>query len=166
MSQETKEALKISRHNLHTIHKNINVYNNYKNFSIGTWDIYPFEVQHDVHNLGYVLVSLLSGERIVFFTDTCYVKNKFPCITHWIVECNYIKEKLDKNLYDNETSIYLRNRIVKSHMSLETLKDIFKANDLSQTKEVWLTHLSDSNSDAKIMKEEIQKATGKVIKVC
>jgi phosphoribosyl 1,2-cyclic phosphodiesterase len=113
-----------------------------------------------------VLISTLSGETVVFFTDTYYTRYQFPLTTHWIVECNYIKEKLDQNLYDNETSLQLRNRIVKSHMSLETLKEMFKANDLSQTKEIWLTHLSDSNSDAERMKREVQELTAKVVYIC
>lgn len=160
MLSETKAELNLpDRHNLHTIEP-------HQPFYISSrWKIHPFEVSHDVPNTGYILSASL-GEQIVFFTDTYYTKHTFPNTTHWIVECNFIKEKLDNNLYQGDLHTTLRNRIVKSHMSLETLKDMFKANDLSMTKEIYLTHLSDSNSDAAQMKREIQELTGKVVYVC
>jgi len=160
MSQDTKEELKITRHNIQTIIGNCD------RIEIGDFSIKPFDVSHDVPNLGYIIKNRKTFEQIVFFTDTYYVKYLFPDTTHWIVECNHIKEKLDKNMYDSELTTHLRNRIVKSHMSLETLKDIFKANDLSKTKEIYLTHLSDRNSDAEIMKKEIQSITGVPVYIC
>jgi phosphoribosyl 1,2-cyclic phosphodiesterase len=94
-----------------------------------------------------------------------YCRYKFPQITHWIVECNYIKEIIDENVELSALNITLRNRIIKNHMSLETLKDMLRANDLTYTKEIMLMHLSDRNSDADRMKKEIQQLTGKVVTI-
>jgi phosphoribosyl 1,2-cyclic phosphodiesterase len=48
-------------------------------------------------------------------------------------------------------------------MSLKTVKDMLRANDLSQVKEIHLLHLSDRNSSAKLFKKEIQELTGKPV---
>ena len=48
-------------------------------------------------------------------------------------------------------------RVMKSHLSLENLIDFLKANDLSKVQEIYLLHLSDSNSDINLIEEEIKK---------
>jgi len=57
----------------------------------------------------------------------------------------------------------LKKRILKSHFSLENVKEFLKANDLSRVQEIWLLHLSDGNSDAERFKREIQELTGKMV---
>ena len=59
----------------------------------------------------------------------------------------------------------LKNRLLKSHMSLETCKEFLKANDLSRVQEIWLIHLSDGNSDSARFKREIQALTGKAVTI-
>ena len=51
-------------------------------------------------------------------------------------------------------------------MSLETLLEALKYADLSKLKKIYVLHLSDSNSDERLIKDEIQKATGVVVEVC
>jgi phosphoribosyl 1,2-cyclic phosphodiesterase len=60
-------------------------------------------------------------------------------------------------------SVELKNRIIRSHMSLETLKDMLRANDLSKVEAIYLLHLSDGNSDAVRFKREVQELTGKMV---
>jgi len=57
-------------------------------------------------------------------------------------------------------NLSLRNRIVKNHLSLETLLEALKVSDLSKRKKIYLLHLSDGNSDMYKIKEEVQKLTG------
>ena len=45
-------------------------------------------------------------------------------------------------------------------MSLQTVKEMIMANDLSQCREIWLLHLSDGNSSETQMIREVQEATG------
>jgi len=52
-----------------------------------------------------------------------------------------------------------RNRLIKSHFSLDNVKTFLKANDMSTVKKIILLHLSDQNSDAKRMMVEIQDIT-------
>ena len=53
--------------------------------------------------------------------------------------------------------------VLRSHFSLENVKEFLQANDLSKVQEIWLLHLSDGNSDAERFKREIQELTGKVV---
>jgi phosphoribosyl 1,2-cyclic phosphodiesterase len=54
---------------------------------------------------------------------------------------------------------FLRDRIIGSHLSLETLLEMLAKNDLSKVNNIVLIHLSDSNSNAIEFKNSIEKAT-------
>lgn len=128
------------------------------------WSIKAFGLHHDVQTLGYVIQNFSTKEKLIYITDTMYCKYKFTNVTHWLIECNYSKDIIDENVASGGLHHKLRNRIVKTHMSLETAKELLLANDLSKTKEIWLLHLSDANSDAVRFKREIQEVTG--VPVC
>lgn len=51
-------------------------------------------------------------------------------------------------------------------MSLEHLKDMLNANDLSNLQQIFLLHLSDNNSDEQQIKTEIERLTGVEVYVC
>lgn len=131
-------------------------------FNVGSFSVYPFDVQHDAPEpLGFMLTSTLTGEKLLYFTDTYYVKYVFKGLNYMMCECNYSDESIDPNI-----NHALRDRIMESHMSLEHLLELLKANDLSNVKAIYLLHLSDSNSDEKLFKTEVQKLTGKEVYVC
>ena len=83
-----------------------------------------------------------------------------------MIECNYVKSVLDKQVEDGKLNTNLRNRIVKNHLSLETLVEALKAADLSRCKKIYLMHLSDGNSDEELIKRTIQETTGIEVVVC
>lgn len=127
---------------------------------IGKWTILPFDVQHDVKEpLGFFIQSK-DGDRVLFATDTYYIKYKLPGITHLMIECNYSLDILDENIASGRIGAYRKNRLLKSHFELENVKTFIKSNDMSQLQEVWLLHLSDANSNAARFKKEIQAITG------
>lgn len=131
-------------------------------FDIGTLNIYPFDVQHDVAEpLGFVITSRITKERLLFFTDTYYVRYVFKGITHIMAECNYsvktIRQDLDKAR---------RDRLFESHMSLEHLIELLGHYDMSKVKKIYLMHLSDDNSDEEMFRREIRRATGAEVIVC
>lgn len=132
-------------------------------FSIGTWTVMPFDVEHDVAEpLGFLLANQV-GEKLVFLTDTYYCRYKFQGLTHIMVETNYSLKILDDNIAAGIVPLELRSRLLKSHFSLENAKDFLAANDLSNVQEIWLLHLSDTNSDEDVFKREIQELTGKQV---
>jgi phosphoribosyl 1,2-cyclic phosphodiesterase len=155
-SQGTLDALGLSGHRAKSIKAK-------QQFQIGTWTILPFDVQHDVAEpLGFLLVNR-AGEKLVFATDTYYIRYRFPGLTHIMVECNYSLRILDENISAGRVPAVMKKRLLKSHFSLEHVKDFLLANDLSKVQEIWLLHLSDNNSDAALFKREIQELTGKQV---
>lgn len=130
---------------------------------IGTWHMLAFETQHDCEgSLGFLLANE-AGEKLLFATDTYYLKYQFTGLTHIMIECNYALDILNKNIRTGRVPAVQKKRLLKSHFSLENVKEFLKANDLSKVKEIHLLHLSDRNSDAKRFKREVQELTGKVV---
>lgn len=131
-------------------------------FVIGTFDIYPFDVQHDVPEpLGFVITSRVTKERLLFFTDTFYVKYRFPNVDIIMGEVNYSEKTIAEDLDRSR-----RDRLFESHMSLEHFKQMLEYCDLPRLKKIYLLHLSDDNSDERYFKTEIQKLTGAEVIVC
>jgi phosphoribosyl 1,2-cyclic phosphodiesterase len=151
MSDGTRIALGINHHRIQTVRSR-------EPFTIGTWSITPFDVQHDAAEpLGFVMTSNSTGERLLYATDTVYLKYRFSRLTHIMIEANYSPEKM------SGIDPAMRHRIVRSHMSIETTKQYLATNDLSKVVEIWLIHLSDGNSDAERFKREVQELTGKQV---
>ncbi|WP_025727745.1 MBL fold metallo-hydrolase [Heyndrickxia ginsengihumi] len=155
-SQGTIDSLGITNHRFKPVKA-------LQQFQLGTWTIMPFDTEHDVSEpLGFLLANQ-AGEKLLFATDTYYIKYVFPGLTHIMVECNYSLDILDQNILEGRVPQVMRKRLIRSHFSLENVKEFFKANDLSKVKEIWLLHLSDTNSDAELFKKEIMALTGKMI---
>lgn len=154
MSQGTADAEGVEHHRIKVVEAR-------KNFTVGTWKVLPFEVEHDVNEpFGYLIMNEL-GERLLFATDTYYVRFKFKGLTHVMIECNYSLDILNENIETGRVSGFMKHRLLQSHFSLENVIEFLKANDLSKVEEIHLLHLSDTNSDEKLFKEKVQGATGK-----
>lgn len=106
-----------------------------ESYRIGSFLVVPFNVQHDVNEpLGFLIYHKDIG-KILFATDTYYLKNTFMDIDHVLIECNYSEDVLPQ-------LPPWRARTIKSHMSLETLKDTLKHWNLRKTKDITLIHIS------------------------
>lgn len=155
-SQGTFDALGLSGHRIKPVRPK-------ESLSLGTWTILPFDVQHDVSEpLGFLMVNQ-AGEKVLFASDTYYIKYTFKRLTHIMVECNYSLDILDQNIIEGRVPQVMRKRLVSSHFSLDNVKDFLRANDLSHVQEIWLLHLSDTNSHQERFKREIQALTGKMV---
>lgn len=132
-------------------------------FKIGSWTILPFETQHDAAEpLGFLLANT-AGDKLLYATDTYYVRYKFTGLSHILIECNYALDILQANVEAGLVPVVLKNRLLQSHFSMANVKEFLKANDLSRLQEIWLLHLSDGNSDAVRFKREIRELTGKMV---
>lgn len=135
--------------------------------TVRTFKVLPFDVQHDAPEpLGFLFASTATGEKLLYFTDTYYIKYKFVGLTHIMAECNYSEEGIKRSVEAGYIPIELVPRLVKSHMSLEHLIELLKANDLKNVRQIYLLHLSQNNSDEKAFREEIQRQTGAEVYVC
>ncbi|APC41085.1 MBL fold metallo-hydrolase [Clostridium estertheticum] len=127
-------------------------------FKIGEFTVMPFNCQHtnsdesECENLGYIIQHKLIG-KVLFATDTYYLKYKFKDIDHILIECNYSESTID--MLDPRDQ-----RTFKSHMSLETLKTTLSTWDLYKTKTITLIHLSHNNGEPERFKKEIEALTG------
>ncbi len=157
-STGTLSALKLNGHRAKVIHAK-------EQFQVGTWSVLPFDIQHDVAEpLGFLLMNQ-AGEKLLFVTDTYYIRYTFSGLTHIMVECNFSVKILDQNILTGRVPYSMKSRLLRSHFSLENVRDFIRANDLSRVQEIWLVHLSDTNSDANLFKREIQSITGKPVYV-
>lgn len=131
-----------------------------KQFKIKSWTVLPFPTQHDAAEpVGFLMQS--GREKLLYATDTYYIRYKFAGLTHIMIECNYDVDILK----GNDLPISHKKRVMQSHFSLANVKDFLKANDLSRVKEIHLLHLSGNNSDAARFKIVIEQLTGKPVYV-
>ncbi len=129
---------------------------------IGNFKVMPFDVKHDAADpCGFLIYHPDTG-TILFITDASYCKYRFGNLNNIIVEANYDTAIAKKKLSEME---FLRNRILQSHMSLDTCVDLLKANDLSKVNNIVLIHLSDSNSDEQAFNKRVSDETGKNVTV-
>ncbi len=136
-----------------------------KKFKVGGFTVLPFDVKHDaMEPMGFIIHHDETG-KVLFLTDTYYVPYTFKGLNNIIVEANYSQEIIDQKVRDGASPEFLRNRVLQSHMSLDTCKQLLKANDLSQVNNIVLIHLSDSNSNAEQFKREIESCSGKNVHV-
>jgi phosphoribosyl 1,2-cyclic phosphodiesterase len=132
---------------------------------IGSFKVMAFDVKHDaVEPLGFLIEHPECG-KVLFLTDTNYCEYTFKGLNNIIIEANFSKEIIDRKFGSDSGKEFLRNRILKSHFSLENCKDMLAANDLSKVNNIVLIHLSDSNSNAKQFQQEVSNLTGKNVTV-
>lgn len=159
-SKGTLDACRLAGHRMKAVEA-------LKEINIGTFAVLPFDVQHDApDSLGFLLTSRATGEKLLYFTDTYYIKYRFTGLTHIMGECNYSMDIIEQSVRNGYIPPELVPRLIKSHMSLDHFLDLLRANDLRQVKQIYLLHLSNNNSDAERFKEAVQKLTGTEVYVC
>lgn len=145
-------------------HHNIKVVQERKTYQIGSFKITPFALRHDIENYGYILWHEEMG-FCPFITDTWYCPFVFPGMNNLLLEVNYDEKIIDRKLQEGTANIHVRNRVIQSHIEIQTAIDFLKANDLSKVNNIVLIHLSESNSNAAEFQKRIKELTGKSVYV-
>lgn len=154
-SAGTFEKLNLKGHRFRNIKK-------LKQFTVGNFTILPFDTQHDAAEpLGFLIQNKETQEKLLYATDTYYIKYKFNKLNYILLECNYIAEILKENIETGRVHKARYTRLLESHFSLENVIEFLKANDLSNTEKIILCHLSDQNSDEAIIQQKITELTHK-----
>lgn len=136
-----------------------------QSFNAGTFKIKAFDIKHDVREpLGYLIYHPECG-TVLFLTDSYYCEYNFTGLNNIIIEANYCQTILDRRLQEGVNPKFLRDRVIMSHMSLDTCKRTLMVYDLSQVNNIVLIHLSDGNSDAARFQREVQEVTGKTVHI-
>lgn len=133
-------------------------------YKIGKFKVFAMNVCHDVPCLGFIIEHPEMG-KLVFITDTMDLEYKLPKMNHIMIEANYSDEILEDNIQNGLVLPTMRERLLKSHMEIETTKGVLLASDLSDTNEVIILHLSAGNSNAEQFRAEIEKIAGKAVYV-
>ncbi len=157
MTQETANATGAKGHR-------VNIIESGKHFDVGDFTCLPFPTEHDCPgSVGYLIYYKPTGEKLIFATDTYFIRNRFKGLDYILCECNYCKDTLDYNIENGYIAQGMKNRLLESHFSLEHVKEFLSANDLSKVKVIVLLHLSYHNADAGRMIREISELTGKIV---
>jgi phosphoribosyl 1,2-cyclic phosphodiesterase len=154
-SAGTAKALGLHGHRLHILKAGQQVH-----IPDTDWTVLPFEAIHDAEEpLGFLIGK--RGERLLFATDTNYIPYRFRGLTHVMLGVDYDRDMLMTPENDRGRQI----RTLNSHMSLQTARKFFEANDMSRVQEIYLLHLSDTNSDALAFRRDIERITGRPVTI-
>jgi len=138
------------------------VVENKKVFQVGSFNVVGFDVMHNTPEpLGYVFASRLTGEQLLFVTDTWMIEEQFGNISHILVECNLDEDELSNVIGDG----HMENAI-ENHHSLRNLCIFLERLDKSRLEEIYLIHLSDDNINKDKARDVIQSKFGFPVYVC
>ena len=120
----------------------------YDKVRIGCFDVRPFRTFHDAAEpVGFLIRSAQDGSCLVFATDTVNLAYRWAEPPEILaIECNY-----DPALLAAEESIpeRVRDRITKTHMSIDRLERFLRGLDRRKLREVYLLHLSGGCASAR-----------------
>ncbi len=153
-SKDTLDACEVTSHRL--------AVNPWEIVKIAEWSVTAFEVDHDCPGaFGFIIEETETGERTLFVNDTKMLRWDFSdyYFDHIMIECNHDDETI--SLKDVRTK-----RVAQSHMSLRTTLLTLARMNLGCTKEIWLMHMSDGNSDEKKALESVARQTGLPVYSC
>lgn len=135
-------------------------------YQFGGFNVTAFDCVHDVECYGFIIRHDKIG-TLLFATDTEYIKYNFKGLKldHILIECNYSQKIIDSRVENEELHQGLRNRVLKSHMELETCKSFIKINQTPNLMNIVLLHLSDGNSNERLFQDEVKKIAGNQVNV-
>lgn len=141
--------------------KNLHILEPMRTVHLGSFSIRPIPAQHDAAEPFAYLIDHPGMGRLLFATDTYYLRYRIPHLNHLMVECNYSLPILNANIEAGLVPAALKERTLNSHMSLEHLCEMLAANDLTHVAQILLIHLSARNADKSAFCREIITKTGK-----
>jgi len=128
---------------------------------IGGFAVRPIPAEHDAAEPFAFIIDHEDMGRLLFATDTYFLRYRIPGMDNIMIECNYSLPILNANIEAGIVPAALKNRTLNSHMSLEHLKEMLAANDLTSVAQIVLLHMSGNNADREAFVQEIQRQTGK-----
>lgn len=117
----------------------------------GNFVIKSFPLVHNIPCYGFYITHPAIG-RLIYASDTEYIKYRFEGLNHIMVEANHSKEFVDRN-----SAKYAHQ--ITGHMEIGTTCEFLKANNNVGLRNVILLHLSSDSSDA----EDFMDRTKKVV---
>lgn len=159
-SKGTADALRIKE-----LERAPRILRNKKAVAIGGFSVLPFDVKHDAAEPFGYLISHREIGTCLFATDTYYLRYTFKGLTQIMLECNYDSDILERNVTEGAVPMIVRNRVYRSHMSIDTCISTLKANDLTKVANIVLLHLSGNNSAPMLFRHKVEEQTGKIVSI-
>ena len=158
MLKDTAEALGAKGYN-------IKHYTPHEAFVVGTFKVIPVAAIHDVPCCYFVIYSTETKEQVLFATDTAYLPKSAYNTNYALIECNYQLEIINEAVDRGHLNNIGRNRIIRSHMGLDTTVSILQSLNPATLKEIYILHLSGRNADESHVKKTIEEAVGKPVHI-
>ncbi len=117
----------------------------------GEFVIKSFPLVHDVPCCGFLIWHPETG-KVLYASDTEYIKYRFRNLNHIFVECNYSKDLIPEDSVN-------RSHVMTGHIELQTVLEFLRTNNNPNLQNVVLIHMSAINSDP----EEFVAEAGKVV---
>jgi len=123
-------------------------------FKLGQFTILPIKAVHDAAEPLMFLIRHPECGDTLFCTDSMYIEYKIKGLNNLLIEANYDNDIIDERVA-NGANKSVRDRVMFSHMSLQSVKEFLQENDTTVLNNIVLLHLSDGNSHAKNFKSAI-----------
>lgn len=120
----------------------------------GEFVIKSFPLVHDVPCCGFLIRHPETG-KVLYASDTEYIKYRFRDLSHILVEANYSRKYLEEDGAGAEK----RAHVLQDHMEITTTCDFLKMNNNPNLRSVILLHMSARNGAP----EEFVAEAGKVV---
>lgn len=125
--------------------------------TFGGFTVKSFECIHDVPCVGYLIEHHDSGLKMLYATDTEYVRYTFKGLTAMLIEMNHSDEYIDKN-----SAKY--SHVKQGHLEKQTTIDCIRANMNEKMRNIILCHLSRDADPTEFM-ESVQNIVSETVKV-
>lgn len=123
----------------------------------GNFVVQSFPLTHDVPCFGFLVEHPDMG-RLLYASDTEYIKYRFSNLDHILVEANYSIEHLLKTEAKRE-------HVLTGHMSINTTEKFVKVNMNPNLKNVVLLHLSKDSANQTMFKNRMRNVVGANVNV-
>lgn len=123
-----------------------------RQYQVGNFNVIAFSVPHNGTECDGFFIEHDEIGRMLFITDAEYCPYNFSKmgINHAMIECNYSKDYLTKDLENY-------GHVISGHMELETCKRLIQTINTTMLRSVSLLHLSSQNGNPERFREEIEE---------
>jgi ribonuclease BN (tRNA processing enzyme) len=147
--------------------KNVSVVEHNETSNCGSFLVRFLMLHHDAICYGFLIDD--GNHKLFYATDTSFVGHivndfekveyRIRGLTKLMIEANYSFELL----VESEQNKSVVRRICETHLDIDQVVEFVKRHPDLQ--EIWLLHLSNTNSDAELFKKMVQAASGCIVRV-
>lgn len=125
---------------------------------LDSFDVLPFDVQHDVPCMGFVVREKATGEFLLFATDFYCLEYRFVYKFDIIMlACSYDKDILTRLVDSGSINEALAKRLLFNHSSKQWVKKYLQdCCERSKCREIHLLHMSGSNINKRKTRKEFR----------